>query len=253
MPVLERPQHKTYTIVYNTGLPGEWFSWFINMHKGFPRIDFLDIRTETTKPGQEPIAHQGRVWVPESRKFENHEGDHWTIERTEFETAIEKGLEMGVGDFDKLIIKIHPYHYLNYIWDNFKKIHNEKSNITNHVVLEVGDKDILGILEADHEFYRPRHRPKFQYSVTPKWEGLMQSTDGDLPVFEDFSEGFRHYKSLFEDKGVHVDRIDIAKIFQHDVHEYYRLLNIIDSPPLKDWKNLVKEYTDFRFEGIKFS
>ena len=72
-------------------------------------------------------------------------------------------------------------------------------------------------------------------------------------MFEDFTEGFRHYKSLFEDQGVHVDRIDIAKIFQHDNNEYYRLLGILDSSPLKDWKTLVKEYTDFRFDGIKFT
>jgi len=253
MPVLTRPQHKTYTIVYNTGLPGEWFSWFINMHRGFPRIDLLDIRTETTKPGQEPVAHQGRIWVPETRKFENHEGEYWTTERTHFYEAIEKGIEMGVGDFDKLIIKIHPYHYLNYIWDNFKKIHNKDTNITNHIVLEVSDKDILGILEADHEFYRPRHRPKFQYSVTPIWEGLVYDTDGDIPVFNDFDEGFKHYKSLFEDNGVHIDKIDIARIFQQDVGEYYKLLHILDSPPLKNWKTLVKEYTDFRFDGIKFT
>ena len=36
--------------------------------------------------------------------------------------------------------------------------------------------------------------------------------------------------NLFEDKGVHVDRIDVAKIFQHDIGEYYRLLGIIDKP-----------------------
>ena len=160
---------------------------------------------------------------------------------------------MGVGDFDKLIIKIHPYHYLNFIWDNFKKIHNKDTNITNHIVLEVSDPDILGILQADHEFDLPKHRPKFQYSVTPTWHGLAHPTDGNLPVFEDFTEGFRHYKSLFEDKGVHVDRIDVAKIFQHDIGEYYRLLGIIDSPPLKNWKTLVREYTDFRFKNIKFS
>ena len=113
MPVLERPPHRTYTIVFNTGLPGEWFSWFINLHKGFPRVDKLTIRMEDVKPGwREPIAHQGK---------------QWEIERTEFHTAIEKGLEMGVGDFDKLIIKIHPYHYLNFIWDNFKKIHNNEN------------------------------------------------------------------------------------------------------------------------------
>ena len=253
MPVLTRPQPKTYTIVFNMGLPGEWLSWFINMHRGFPRIDLLDIRTETTKPGQEPIAHQGRVWVPETRKFQNHEGEHWEIERTHFYTAIEKGEEMGVGDFDKMIIKIHPYHYLNFIWDNFKKIHNKDTNITNHIVVEVSDKDILGILEADHEFYRPRHRPKFQYSITPKWHGLPHPTDGDLPVFEDFNEGYIHYKTKFEEKGVHVDRVDIAKIFQQDINEYYKLLNVIDSQPLKNWKTLVEEYTDFRFEGIKFT
>lgn len=254
MPVLERPPHRTYTIVFNTGLPGEWFSWFINLHKGFPRVDKLTIREEDVKLGwREPIAHQGRVWVPETRKFQNHEGKQWEIERTEFETAIEKGLEMGVGDFDKLIIKIHPYHYLNFIWDNFKKIHNKDTNITNHIVLEVSDPDILGILQADHEFDLPKHRPKFQYSVTPTWHGLAHPTDGNLPVFEDFTEGFRHYKSLFEDKGVHVDRIDVAKIFQHDIGEYYRLLGIIDSPPLKNWKTLVREYTDFRFKSIKFS
>ena len=39
MPVLTRPKVKTYTIVFNFGLPGEWLSWFINLHKGFPRID----------------------------------------------------------------------------------------------------------------------------------------------------------------------------------------------------------------------
>ena len=89
MPVLERPPHRTYTIVFNTGLPGEWFSWFINLHKGFPRVDKLTIRMEDVKPGwREPIAHQGRVWVPETRKFQNHEGKQWEIERTEFHTAI---------------------------------------------------------------------------------------------------------------------------------------------------------------------
>ena len=86
------------------------------------------------------------------RKFLSTQGKQWEIERTEFETAIEKGLEMGVGDFDKLIIKIHIT--LNFIWDNFKKIHNKDTNITNHIVLEVGDSDILGILEADPEFNR---------------------------------------------------------------------------------------------------
>jgi hypothetical protein len=50
-----------------------------------------------------------------------------------------------------------------------------------------------------------------------------------------------------------VDRVDISKIFQHDNNEYYKLLTIIDSSPLKNWKTLVKEYTDFRFEGIKFT
>ena len=253
MPVLTRPKVKTYTIVFNFGLPGEWLSWFINLHKGFPRIDKLTIRQSEIKAGQEPIAHQGRVWVPETRKFQNHQGEQWEIERTHFYDAIVKGEEMGVGDFDKLIIKIHPYHYLNFIWDNFKKIHNNETNITNHIVLEVGDKDILGILQADHEFNRPKHRPKFQYSVTPEWHGLPHPTDGDLPVFKDFTEGFRHYKSLFEDKGVHEDRVDISKIFQHDNNEYYKLLTIIDSSPLKNWKTLVKEYTELRFEGIKFT
>ena len=72
-------------------------------------------------------------------------------------------------------------------------------------------------------------------------------------MFKDFNEGFIHYKSKFEEQGVHVDRIDIAKIFQQDVSEYYKLLNVIDSQPLKNWKTLVEEYTDFRFEGIKFT
>ena len=82
---------------------------------------------------------------------------------------------------------------------------------------------------------------------------MPHPTDGDLPVFEDFNEGYIHYKTKFEEKGVHVDRIDVAKIFQHDIGEYYRLLGIIDSPPLKNWKTLVREYTDFRFKNIKFS
>ena len=43
MPVLERPPHRTYTIVFNTGLPESGFHWFINPHKGFS-IDKLTIR-----------------------------------------------------------------------------------------------------------------------------------------------------------------------------------------------------------------
>ena len=71
-----------------------------------------------------------------------------------------------------------------------------------------------------------------QYSVTPTWHGLAHPLMATT-VFEDFTEGFRHYNHLFEDKGVHVDRIDVAKFSQHDIGEYYRLLGIIDSPPQK--------------------
>ena len=111
--VLER-SHRTYTIVFNTGLPGEWF-WFINSHKGFPRVDKLTIREEDVKLGWRESLHtirQGMGYKLESS--EKREGKQWEIERTEFETAIEKGLEMGVGDFDKLIIKIQSHLLLKF-------------------------------------------------------------------------------------------------------------------------------------------
>ena len=43
MPIL-RPPHKSYTVVFDEGLPGDWLAWFINKHYKFPQIKPLQIR-----------------------------------------------------------------------------------------------------------------------------------------------------------------------------------------------------------------
>jgi|TARA_B110000037_G_C17042419_1_gene474241 hypothetical protein len=242
MPLLRSP-HSSYTVVFPNGVPGNWAAWFINRHDGFPKIRPLQVK-------ENKIGHQGRSWVPIFRRIfakkparpvkPASDDDFWDTSAFPFETVIDKALEMGLGDFTKLVFRIDPNgHYLDYIYNNFDTIHTEEANITNHIVLEWTDIDAVDIIDTIMK--ENNKKARFKHTVTP-----------DTDTFTDFYEGFVHFKDKFADKGISVDRIDLSKILKHDLYEYYRLCILIDSPPLKNWKELVNDYNEIlmlRYHG----
>mgnify|MGYP000038155805 CR=1 FL=1 len=222
MALLRQP-HTSYSLVYPEGVPGDWAGWFINRHKGFPEIRKLQVKKHNA------IGIQGRTWTPVFRRITNDWDEYWDTEPTQFQEVIDSALEMGLGDFTKVVFKINPRgHYLDYIYENFDEIHTKEANITNHIVLEFTDETMVEIV--DTILKEGDRNITFEYNVTPY-------------TFDNFYEGFVHFKDKFAEKGVNVDRIDLSKILKHDLHEYYRLCLLIDSPPLKNWKELVDDYT----------
>ena len=229
MPVLRDP-HKSYSLVYPDHTPGDWVAWFINLHKGFPAIREITIKEGTT------VGHQGRVWVPIFRRITAENGDNWDTDAYPFDTVIDKALDMGLGDFTKLVFRIHPRgHYLDYLYDNFDAVHTKEANITNHIVLEYNESAILDLIKSN--LLKKTKRP-YVNTVTP--EQFQNSSTRD---------GYLKYKFKFEEKGVKVDIIDISKIILGDVYEYYRLCLLIDSPPLSNWKEIVHEQDNRLLEG----
>ena len=91
---LPRPQWESYSIIFPAGLPGEFFSWFIQLHEGFPQIKNMDMRYHPTDPydakndGKDPIGHQGRSWNPETITHSNKFGDKWVTEKGNFKDSI---------------------------------------------------------------------------------------------------------------------------------------------------------------------
>ena len=225
---LLRPQHKSYSVIFPEGLPGDWFAWFVNRHKGFPQIEPLQIRDNK-------VGHQGRYWSPLNRTIYNKFGEEpWEEKSFPFEIVIEKALEMGLGDFTKLVFKIGPKgHYLRYVDENFDVIHTEETNITNHIVLEFSDKDMMTIfieeiennnLKLEHSYAKPAKK---------------------------FNNEYLYYKEKFALQGVSVDKIDLSKILTKDLFEYYRLCLLIDSQPLPDWKQIVDEHVELLLTQYK--
>ena len=250
---LPRPQWESYSVIFPAGLPGEFFSWFIQLHEGFPQIKNMDMRYHPTDPydakndGKDPIGHQGRSWNPETITHSNKFGDKWVTEKGNFKDSIGAMLEQGYGDFTKMVFRINPNHYLNYVHDQFDMVHTNDSNIVQHIVLEIGDIDVRDMIEVANP-----HKTKWDYTITPgagfrlgrrdlvtaEWVG---------PKFESFYDSFVYYKERIELKGVKVDRVDVGQLFQRDVYEYYKLLKIIDCPPIENWRTIIKEYTDLCF------
>lgn len=242
MPIL-RPPHKSYTVVFDEGLPGDWLAWFINKHYKFPQIKPLQIR-------EGRVGHQGRYWAPIDRSIYNKHGESWSEKAFSFNTVIDKALEMGYGDFEKLIFKIGPKgHYLRYLYDNFDAIHTKEANITNHIVVEFSDTDMISLYEDEIEDRRGNLESHYKHLKI--LDGIDAGTAEREAAIEVTQDSYMEYKQKFNERGVQVDKIDISKIMHHDVYEYYRLCLIIDSPPLKNWRELSTEFVDFSLKNYK--
>ena len=242
MPIL-RPPHKSYTVVFEEGLPGDWLGWFINKHYKFPQIKPLQIRDGR-------IGHQGRYWTPIDRSIYNKHGESWSEKSFPFNTVIDKALEMGYGDFEKLIFKVGPKgHYLNYLYENFDAIHTKEANITNHIVVEFSDNDMLSLYE--NEIEDRRGHLESHYKHLKILDGVDASTAEREAAEEVMQDSYSTYIQKFNERGIHVDKIDVSKIMRHDVYEYYRLCLIIDSPPLTNWRELATDFVEFSLQNYK--
>jgi len=250
---LPRPDYKSYSMIFPQGLPGEFISFFIQLHEGFPRIQDMDMRYTPDDPydkandGKDPIGHQGRSWNPEGIKHSNKFGDTWETPVTEFKESINAMLETGYGDFTKMVFKINPLHFINYAWDRFDLVHTHDTKIVQHIVLECKDLDIRDMIEVANPI-----KIKWDYTITPSKafrEGRRDLVTAEYigPVFANFQESYVHYKQLIEERGVKVDKIDVGNLLQREPYEYYRLLKIIDSQPLPNWRKIIKDYTDLAF------
>lgn len=215
MPIV-RPPHKSYSLIFDAGLPGDYVAWFIQQHDGFSC----------------PPKFKIREWTPISRKIYETDVELNRYKSFPFEQFIEQELDMGYGDFTKLVFKINPLgHYLPYVYYNFDEIHTKESNITNHIVLEFSENDSLVY---------------YEHAVADEQAKLEETLLCENCIYDhifDQVEEYKHYKDKFELKGIKVDKVDMGKIlFNKDLYEYYRLCLIIDSPPLKDWKEKVDIY-----------
>jgi len=240
MPLL-RPPHRSYTVVFDEGLPGDWLAWFINKHHKFPQIKPLQVRDGR-------IGHQGRSWTPIDRKIYNRHGESWEEKAFPFETVIDKALEMGYGDFEKLIFKISPKgHYLRYIYDNFDAIHTKEANITNHIVVEFSDNDMVSLYEDEIEDRRGNLEAHYRHlKIVDGVEAIIAEREAAGEITED---NYLRYKEKFIEHGIQVDKVDLSKILNHNIYEYYRLCLIIDSPPLKNWKQLATDFVEFSLQS----
>jgi|11_taG_2_1085331.scaffolds.fasta_scaffold00305_16 hypothetical protein len=242
MPVLERPKPEAYSLIYPSGLPGEFISWLIQCHEGFPRIPDMDLRKDNPT-GTDALGHQGRSWRPETFHCENRFGDKWTNEAHPFDDQIEAALRQGIGDFTKIVFKLNPYHYLNYALSRFDLIHTEDTNIKAHIVLDCDQEDLADMFAV---CVGVRDDLPYQRSIAPDTWHLAQPLK-----FKDHYEEYVHYKMEFEAKGIAVHKIDVGQIFRQKPMEYYRLCDIIGSPPLPDWRKKVQIYSDMLFDGIQ--
>ena len=239
MPIL-RPPHKSYSLVYDEGLPAEWLSWFINKHHKFPQIKPLQLR-------EGRVGHQGRYWTPIDRTMYNRNGDGTEEKAFPFSTVIDKALEMGYGDFEKLIFRIGPKgHYLRYLYENFDAIHTVEANITNHIVVDFSDTDMIVLFEKEME--ERRGNLESHYKHLKILDGTDATTAEREAASEIMNDDYAEYKCKFNERGVHVDKIDLSKLFQYDLYEYYRLCILIDSPPLHNWKQLVADFVKIMLE-----
>ena len=67
MPIL-RPPHKSYSLIFDAGLPGDFAAWFIQQHDGFSRPPNLKIYDYDV--GFPPtVKGQSREWTPIIRKI----------------------------------------------------------------------------------------------------------------------------------------------------------------------------------------
>ena len=242
MPILERPKAEAFSVIHPSWLPGEFISWLIQRHEGFAQVPDMDMRKENPT-GTDMIGHQGRSWRPETFHCENKFGDKWVNEVHPFDDQIEAALRQGVGDFTKLVFRLNPYHYLNYALSRFDIIHNEDTNVTTHIVLDCDQAELADMFAI---CVGTDHNLPYERTIAPDTFHLAQPLK-----FEDHYDEYIHYKMEFEAKGIAVHKIDIGHIFRHKPMEYYRLCDIINAPPLPNWRELVTAYSDILFDGIK--
>ena len=226
---------KVYGCWYEAGDSGTWLTWFINQHEGFPKFDIkLHYQEQGNEFGDVPSDYSCDPATWHCDKFEDRVGlsfaNHLTYVANEGYTN---------EDYSKFCYKILPWHNPIQTGQHEFPTNETPEQVCTRLLKDSNtDCVIIPQVEISYKlfafrqaFIRPRHTVEacmesFKLKIDKEYKTIADKVNELVPVHT-----------------VAIDRL----LLRNDEEVYKNLIDVLEVPPLPNWKAHTNHYYDTIF------